>query len=97
MDPGETQMNKLKNRVALREEGEYWNAYLAQINTMEDSLLVASIRLDIVYNDPIAKNAFMELAKHIMKNTLESIGAEVTRWDLKSAPDHEKKDKSGKA
>lgn len=48
-------------RLVLREEGEFWNAYYALPETMEDAVLLGSIRMRIVARSEEAKGAFMSL------------------------------------
>jgi hypothetical protein len=77
-------------RLALREEGDFWNAYWCpNTDNMDKSILLGSIRLNVVkgriYEDYIKlmKDAFNVIAK-------ETIGQTPTWSKPKPAPEDER-------
>jgi hypothetical protein len=78
-------------RLAFRQEGEHWCAYLANPKDMQDALLLASIRLSIVTHSERHKTAFMELVKAILNDHLKGLhGIGVEDWREQPAPEHER-------
>ena len=79
-------------RLALRHEGEFWNAYVAPIGTMEGAFLLGSIRMAAVGEDRMMKDAFMSLMQISMAAAIESvIGMKVKKWsEPAAAPEHER-------
>jgi hypothetical protein len=77
-------------RVALREEGDRWNAYYATPDSMEDAILLASIRISAVQN-PDRKQAFMDLVRNIVADTIEEATGQRPIWnEPQVAPEHER-------
>lgn len=77
-------------RLALRAEGENWNAYYAMPDTMEGALYLGSIRLSLV-EDRARKQAFMDLMRSSVGSILEGIVGMKPEWkDPVSAPEHER-------
>jgi hypothetical protein len=78
-------------RLAMRVEGEFWNAYLASIGTMTDSVLLGSIRMTAV-QDRDRKDRFMALMQESLAAAVrESTGVEISWPDApESAPEHER-------
>jgi hypothetical protein len=77
-------------RLAMRHEGEWWNAYYALTDTMEGALLLGSIRITMVA-DPKRKNAFMGLMRDAVGDMFKrSIGTEPDWGGAHSAPEHER-------
>jgi hypothetical protein len=78
-------------RLAFRIEGDVWNAYVAPTDSMNNALLLGSIRITAVADQPKRKAAFMELMKASMGDFVRSIGSDITAWnDPVTAPEHEK-------
>jgi hypothetical protein len=78
-------------RLAFRQDGEHWCVYLANPDSMEDALLMASIRMSIVTQNERHKRAFMDLMKAILDDTLKDrIGTRAESWIERSAPEHER-------
>ncbi len=81
----------MKLRVALREEGASWNAYIAEVGTMEGAVLIGSIGIGAVKANPDFKDRFIELMKDVFADGLaRSMGVSVEKWDIASAPQHER-------
>lgn len=80
----------VKLRLALRREGDFWNAYVALENTMEDAILIGSIAMGVA-TVPRFKRAFMALMKDAMAHHIKGIAGKVDHWnDPVTAPEHEK-------
>jgi hypothetical protein len=50
-------------RLALRVEGDKWNAYLAKPDTMQDAMWIGSILLKFVENNEHRKQTFIALMR----------------------------------
>lgn len=80
-------------RLALREEGDTWNAYYAMPDTMRGAILLGSIKLRFVASDE-RKNAFMNLMREAVADLIEEkIGVRPVWGGPKPAPFWEKSDK----
>ncbi len=78
----------MKLRLAFREEGEFWNAYLALPETMKDAKLVGCILMGTVRKNPDVKRDFMEVMKLILSKASEEVtGEPVMNWDERKAPE----------
>lgn len=77
-------------RVALRQEGNAWVAYLAANETMEGALVLASMPF-VLANDQQIKTAFMEFARTCAARLFE-IGSlpGATFTEVMPAPEHER-------
>jgi cellulase/cellobiase CelA1 len=77
-------------RLALRKEGEFWNAYWSpHLNNMDQSVLIGSIRMTTV------KGKIHEDFIELMKNAFEIISQDIVResitWGVpKPAPEDER-------
>jgi hypothetical protein len=77
-------------RVALREEGEMWNAYLAPEGSMDNALLLGSIRLSIVQKNPAFKDAFMDMMVAVVGVAIEDVIGVLPDFVIRGAPDYER-------
>jgi hypothetical protein len=78
-------------RIALRAEGENWNAYFAQPDTMEGALYLGSIRLTLVEREP-SKLAFIQLMRMAVSDIMfDTLGVR-PQWPEppQPAPEHER-------
>jgi hypothetical protein len=77
-------------RLALREEGDFWNAYWApHIDSMEGSVLIGCIRLNVVKGK--IHEDFIELMKNSFEViTEETIGQTPTWSKPRTAPENER-------
>lgn len=78
-------------RLALREEGKYWNAYYAQPSTMEGAIHLGTIRIEAVRNTPARKQAFIDIMRDLVTDLVEMQAGQRPTWgspDL--APEHER-------
>lgn len=73
-------------RMALRVEGDLWNAYYALPGTMEGAIFLGSVRIGAV-RDARRKNAFMALMTEIVGDFLEpELGQRPRPTPLRSTP-----------
>lgn len=78
-------------RLAMRVEGENWNAYYALPDSMEKPIFLGSIRMGAVANNPERKQAFMLMMRDIVSDIIEeSTGYRPTWGGPKTAPEHER-------
>lgn len=83
-------MTKQTLRLAMRREGQKWNAYIASPDTMEDAIPLGSIAVVPCQNNPAIKDRFMELMKDAFADALAAMGVEHDGFDMRDAPEHEK-------
>ena len=50
-------------RIALREEGEWWVCYWAQLDSMESKAEIARVRMVVIMQDPMVKQQFINFCK----------------------------------
>jgi hypothetical protein len=78
-------------RLAMRHEGEYWNAYYALPNTMDDPIFLGSIRMGAIVNNPTRKLKFMDIMRDIVSDIIEEeTGIRPTWGGPLPAPEHER-------
>ncbi len=82
-------------RIAIRAEGDFVNAYFAHLETMDDALLIASIRRGVVDTDRALFDEWREFLQRAFGVVAKNITDEELVWgDPESAPEHER---SGRA
>lgn len=67
-------------RLALRREGEMWNAYYALTDTMDGAIPLGGIALRFVASRPERKDAFMALMKAAVADLIEELTGERPTW-----------------
>ena len=81
-------------RLAMREEGHMWNAYFAQMHTMDNALLIGSIAMKLVEDSDALKTAFLAVMRDAVSVMLKEItGADEIEWPEPmghKAPEHER-------
>jgi hypothetical protein len=78
-------------RLALRREGDFWNAYVASDDTMKGAFLIGSIAMGSVLKNPAIKEAFMELMRQVMAAGVEeATGKPPEAWFTRPAPESER-------
>lgn len=83
--------NKIELRLALRVEGDWWNAYVAERGTMEGARKIGSILMAAVSDNEERKKAFMEVMQSFMSDILkETTGVRPLWWETQEAPEHER-------
>ena len=58
-------------RLALRHEGDCWNAYYAMPDTMDGAVLLGSIAMRFVVDNIDRKNAFMDMMRSAVSDLFE--------------------------
>lgn len=82
---------RIQIRLALREEGSFWNAYLTLPDTMKDAKLIGSIMIAPVRNNPEIKDAFMAVMKRVLADAIEDMtGERPVTWMTEAAPESER-------
>jgi hypothetical protein len=79
-------------RLAMRHEGNFWNAYYALPGTMEGAILLGSIAMKFV-QDAERKAAFMHLMREAVSDILEEQTGVRPTWpepEGQTAPEHER-------
>jgi len=80
-------------RLAMRHEGNFWNAYYALPNTMDSALLIGSIAMTAVTGTGgcVRKDVFMKMMSDFVADMLEDkIGVRPDMSDVHAAPEHER-------
>lgn len=81
----------MKIRLALREEGAFWNAYLALSDTMDDAKLIGSIMIGAARKNSEVKAAFQALMQQVLADAIEDVTGEApSEWDVQGAPEAER-------
>ena len=84
-------MRQKIGRLALRHEGDFWNAYYAMPDTMEGAIFLGCVAIAAV-QDQARKAAFMDLMRSAVGQFIEEqTGGNVTWPDsAQRAPEHER-------
>lgn len=83
--------NQQIGRLAMREEGKFWNAYYAMPGTMADAIHLGSIRIESVKGRPERKEAFMLMMRELVSDIIETACGVRPVWGgPASAPEHER-------
>ena len=78
-------------RLAMRHEGEKWNAYYALPDSMEEPIFLGSIRMGAIADNPERKQAFMQMMRDVVSDIIEAkTGVRPTWGGPTAAPEHEK-------
>lgn len=86
-------MDKMQQigRLAMRHEGENWNAYYALPSSMDAPIFLGSIRMGAITGNHERKQAFMQMMREIVSDIIESeTGVRPTWGGPTAAPEHEK-------
>lgn len=78
-------------RLAMRHEGQWWNAYYALPGTMEGALLLGSIAMRFVDNEA-RRTAFMDLMREAVGDVIQEKTGQRPTWPNgpQAAPEHER-------
>lgn len=77
-------------RLAFRHEGNFWNAYYADEESMDNALLLGSIRINLVQR-PERKQAFMDMMRDVFADICHDAIGQRPDWnDPQTAPEHER-------
>jgi hypothetical protein len=78
-------------RLAMREEGDNWNAYFAKPDHMAGTIYLGSIRMAFIINNPARKEQFVALMRDVVGDMMQgALGVRPSRWDQQPAPEHER-------
>ena len=78
-------------RLAMRHEGNNWNAYYALTDSMDGAIFLGSIAMRFVA-DPARKNAFLDFMREAVSDLIEEQCGERPVWPEgpKPAPERER-------
>lgn len=68
-------------RLALRVEGEFWNAYYAPEHTMEGAILLGSICMSAVLQSDKLKEKFISLMQSVVGKAINDMLGQRPMWD----------------
>lgn len=78
-------------RIAMRQEGDRWNAYYALTNTMDGAIFLGSILMAAVADNAERKQSFIDLMRDIVSDIIcEKAGIRPEWGGIESAPEHER-------
>lgn len=84
-------MEKKIGRLAMRHEGQQWNAYYALENTMNGAIFLGSIAMVAVAENPERKQAFMNMMRDVVSDIMEErLGVRPEWGEPQAAPEHER-------
>jgi hypothetical protein len=77
-------------RLALRREGEFWNAYWSPSpHNLDNAILIGCIRMNCVKGQ--IREDFMELMKNAFDTIAEGVTGETATWSKpRTAPENER-------
>lgn len=78
-------------RLAMRHEGELWNAYYALPDSMREPIFLGSIRMGAVVGNEARKQAFMLMMRDVVADIIEAHTGHRPTWGgPQQAPEHER-------
>jgi len=81
----------LPMRLAMRAEGDKWNAYVARASTMEGAVWIGSIAMKFVEDHEARRNTFLALMRDAMTDVIEETLGERPTWlEPAEVPEHER-------
>lgn len=81
-------MNQI--RLAFRQEGVMWNAYIARMESMDGAAIIGSISMDAISGDDAIKKQYIALMKTVLTKFINQRGQDVTGFIEQAAPEHER-------
>ena len=82
---------RMKIRLALRQEGHFYNAYLAQYDTMKGAKLIGSVIIGAVQKDQTIRDDFQALMQRVMEIAIVDVtGKPPEEWKTEPAPESER-------
>jgi hypothetical protein len=72
---------KIPLRLAMRVEGDWWVAYLAQDDTMEGAHRLGSILICAVIDNPYLRNQFIKLMQEMITHGMHKAFDRTPVWD----------------
>jgi hypothetical protein len=90
IEPGPSDRGPQIGRLALRVEGNNWNAYYARETTMQDAAFLGSLCMAFATN-PTRKAQFLELMRECVADLIEEATGVRPLWGgPHTAPEHER-------
>ena len=77
-------------RLALRREGNMWNAYVAALNTMDGAVVIGSIAMAAVVDNPTRKAAFQRMMTEIVAEMIHAQTGQTPGMNEREAPPNER-------
>ena len=78
-------------RLAFRDEGDFWNCYFAGMETMDDAILIGSIRMSLIEIVPALHQGFLDMMRAVFDQLVQNItGARPAKWTPGPGPEHER-------
>lgn len=79
-------------RLALRHEGEWWNAYYAMPDTMADAIHLGSVKMSAVQQNDAVKQGFMDLMRLLVSDIIQDSTGVRPQWPdgPQTAPESER-------
>lgn len=78
-------------RLAMRREGNQWNAYVAKSDTMEGAVWVGSIAICFVEHNAKRKDAFLAIMTEALSDVIEETFGHKPMWnEIVDAPEDER-------
>jgi hypothetical protein len=78
-------------RLALREEGDTWNAYYAMPGTLQGAVFLGSIKMSLIRERPRRKAQFMALMREAVGDILQDQTGVRPSWrEQQPAPEDER-------
>jgi hypothetical protein len=77
-------------RLAMRHEGEHWNAYYALPDSMDGAIFLGSIKIAAARRNEDIKERFMNLMWEVVADILEEKIGTRPEAIVQLAPDHER-------
>jgi hypothetical protein len=78
-------------RLALRQEGEYWNAYYAPNDTMVGAILLGSVRMTFIHASEEIEQRFVDMVMKAMTIAIQEVTDETPEWgEPEPAPESER-------
>jgi len=76
-------------RLAMRQEGDWWVAYVATTESMQGAFEIGRIAMGAA-RDPQVKDAFLAVMVQVLQGNLEAMGLTPLSWETRSAPESER-------
>ena len=78
-------------RLAMRHEGQTWNAYYALTDSFDQAVFLGSIRFRAIEQHPQRRELFMNLMRDLVADIIEDeTGVRPTWGGVQPAPEHER-------
>lgn len=68
-------------RLCFRNEGGFWNAYLAGMESMEGAKLVGCINMHSVESSKEIRDSFIDLMKVVLGEAIKNMTGEAPEWE----------------